>query len=958
MGKKQRQNIKESKEEEGSVTKHSPNTVFISNIPRSFTNSQLEETFGDVGPIRRCFLVTQKGSTGHRGFGFVQFAIKEDADRAIEQKNGSSVGNQKITVKLAMSRAPLDQRRAKAAQDGAPKIKDETTSKVDEDATKLQDSVKHLRRKKPVKLVSDLADKENCSGKQRVARTVIFGGLLNDAMAEEVHRHARDIGNACSVTYPLPKEDVEQNGLAQDGCQSNASAVLYASVKEARLAVRKLHQKEINGGIVWARQLGGEGSKTQKWKIIVRNLPFKAKASEIEDLFSSAGFVWDAIIPHNTETGLSKGFAFVKFTCKRDAENAIQKFNLQKFGKRPMAVDWAVSKKLYSSGANDSAVSEDGNQNESDSNDDDLEEDEDEDEDEDEHGSTPENPDSFEGKKDMPADADFDAEADMARKILNSITFASKDSVTSDVDDSVLPKESRKINLDEIVNIPKKSSMQESVSGVTVPETSPENNLADGKKTKGEDDDLQKTVFINNLPFDIDNEEVKQRFSVFGQVIFFAPVLHPVTKRPRGTGFLKFKTDEAATAAVSAANTTSGLGISLMGRQLTVLKALDKKSAQDKEMEKAKTEDTDHRNLYLAKEGSILEGTPASQGVSASDMAKRKSLHEKKTIKLRSPNFHISRTRLVMYNIPHSMTELKLKKLCIDAVVSRATKQKPVIRQIKFLESLKKGKVKNQSRKVAFLEFTEHQHALVALRVLNNNPETFGPENRPIVEFAVDDVRKLKIRNAKLQGHMQGNNGNLKGMRGTNASNAPNDVTSQKENSIKRNSRDFNRATKDSEPNKNEGDNLVSGGASPTVSEKKRKRISENAERKPAREGTSEGPRRKGKGSVEKQTDHRVGNPSLPSSIKGERITKSTGKFAKPSEEAGLKLQKRKLSNQGEQQEREKRSKRNKEPVGRDVVDKLDMLIEQYRSKFSNQRPEKLDGEKQANKPTKRWFQS
>jgi len=44
--------------------------------------------------------------------------------------------------------------------------------------------------------------------------------------------------------------------------------------------------------------------------------------------------------------------------------------------------------------------------------------------------------------------------------------------------------------------------------------------------------------------------------------------------------------------------------------------------------------------------------------------------------------------------------------------------------QMKLLKNTKKGKVieKNHSRGVAFVEFTEHQHALVALRVLNNNP--------------------------------------------------------------------------------------------------------------------------------------------------------------------------------------------------------------------------------------------
>lgn len=43
-------------------------------------------------------------------------AVKEDANRAIELKNGSSIGGRKIGVKHAMHRAPLDQRRSKANQ--------------------------------------------------------------------------------------------------------------------------------------------------------------------------------------------------------------------------------------------------------------------------------------------------------------------------------------------------------------------------------------------------------------------------------------------------------------------------------------------------------------------------------------------------------------------------------------------------------------------------------------------------------------------------------------------------------------------------------------------------------------------------------------------------------------------------------------------------------------------------
>lgn len=47
-------------------------------------------------------------------------------------------------------------------------------------------------------------------------------------------------------------------GLSQDGCKLNAVPVIFKYVSSARVAVTKLHQQEIKGGLVWARQLGGE----------------------------------------------------------------------------------------------------------------------------------------------------------------------------------------------------------------------------------------------------------------------------------------------------------------------------------------------------------------------------------------------------------------------------------------------------------------------------------------------------------------------------------------------------------------------------------------------------------------------------------------------------------------------------------------------------------------------------
>jgi hypothetical protein len=57
-------------------------------------------------------------------------------------------------------------------------------------------------------------------------------------------------------------------------------------------------------------------------------------------------------------------------------------------------------------------------------------------------------------------------------------------------------------------------------------------------------------------------------------------------------------------------------------------------------------------------------------------------LAKRKAEMLVSPKFHVSRTRLIIYNLPKTMTINDVKKLCREAVISRATKQNPVIRKV------------------------------------------------------------------------------------------------------------------------------------------------------------------------------------------------------------------------------------------------------------------------------------
>merc|ERR1719273_1242102 len=238
----------------------------------------------------------------------------------------------------------------------------------------------------------------------------------------------------------------------------------------------------------------------------------------------------------------------------------------------------------------------------------------------------------------------------------------------------------------------------------------------------------------------------------FGKVLFAKFVIDRATERPKGTAFVKFASEESARKCIEAtvltgANSAEGKdGIWLDNRQIYVNMALKPEDVRTKQVENktVKEEKTkkDSRNLYLAREGLVREGTQAAQGVSKADLQLRVQMEKRKKDMLKDLNRFISPTRLVIRNLPNNLTDPGLKKLLF-----KYSTLKLKLTELKIMKDLKTGK----SKGFAFVAFTEHDMALSTMRALNNNPEVFSNDQRPIIEFSIENRKALNARQKRLE---------------------------------------------------------------------------------------------------------------------------------------------------------------------------------------------------------------
>ncbi|XP_077049745.1 RNA-binding protein 28 isoform X2 [Siphateles boraxobius] len=452
-----------------------------------------------------------------------------------------------------------------------------------------------------------------------------------------------------------------------------------------------------------------------KARLIIRNLSFKCEEDDLKQIFSKFGTVLETKIPLKSD-GKKRGFAFVQFKNMSEAGKGLAAMNLKEIKDRQVAVDWAVPKDKYlatqsalepgtikEENVNSEGAGADGNEGVKEKS---MllikkeEEDDSEDDDNAENESQQTDSDAREPKDDDDDDDDDDEDDD------------DDDDYDEDNEGKTLPKKKRDPLSSDVIE--------------------------------------GRTIFIRNLSFDTDEEGLEEALLQFGELKYVRVVMNSDTGHSKGCAFAQYKSKEAAEKCIAAAaqDDKEFGGITVDGRRLNILPAVNREDAAKLKDKKVKTH-TGTRNLYLAREGLIRPGSKAAEGLSEADIAKRKRFDELKRAKLRDVNVYVSKTRLRVHNLPLSVNQPKFRKLCLSAAGGKGVR----ITECRVMYDKKpiRGQVMGKSLGYGFVEFIEHEQALQALRHLNNNPDIFGPQKRPIAEFSLEDGKKLKLKAIRLK---------------------------------------------------------------------------------------------------------------------------------------------------------------------------------------------------------------
>ncbi|MFL9845483.1 RNA recognition motif domain-containing protein [Flavobacterium rhizosphaerae] len=84
--------------------------IFVGSLPFSMDEADLRASFEAYGPVDSVKIITDRETGRSKGFGFIEMPNDDEAEKAIEELNGSTLGGRAIVVNKSEPRPQTDKR--------------------------------------------------------------------------------------------------------------------------------------------------------------------------------------------------------------------------------------------------------------------------------------------------------------------------------------------------------------------------------------------------------------------------------------------------------------------------------------------------------------------------------------------------------------------------------------------------------------------------------------------------------------------------------------------------------------------------------------------------------------------------------------------------------------------------------------------------------------------------------
>lgn len=282
-----------------SLRKSGKGNIFIKNLDKKIDHKSLFDTFQQFGNILSCKIELDETNES-KGYGYIQFATQEAADKAIDKVNGKMLNGKKVFVG---SFVPRKERIAEA----------------------------HNKKFTNV-FIKNLDEKVDDEGLQKMFSA--YGIIKSAIIMRDDQGKSKGFG---FVNFEQPEEAedavVKLNDTEIDGKNVFVGRAQKKSERESELR-SKFEQMKME-----------HMTKYQGVNLYIKNLDDDIDDTKLRGIFDQFGTITSAKVMGDPK-GQSKGFGFVCFSSPEEATKAVTEMNGKIVGSKPLYVALAQRKEL------------------------------------------------------------------------------------------------------------------------------------------------------------------------------------------------------------------------------------------------------------------------------------------------------------------------------------------------------------------------------------------------------------------------------------------------------------------------------------------------------------------------------------------------------------------------------------------------------------------------------------